>query len=49
MADLPDNSQDFTGMSMKETAAVLGLSERTAHRHWRFTKAWLESRLGEPE
>jgi RNA polymerase sigma factor (TIGR02999 family) len=38
----------FTGMSMKETAAVLGLSERTAHRHWRFIKAWLKSRLGEP-
>src|SRR5262249_8677591 len=39
----------FTGMSMKDTAAVLGLSERTAHRHWRFVKAWLKTRLGEPE
>jgi RNA polymerase sigma factor (TIGR02999 family) len=39
----------FTGMSMKETASVLGLSERTAYRHWRFIKAWLKSRLGEPE
>ena len=39
----------FTGMSMQETAAVLGLSERTAHRHWRFAKAWLKSRLGEME
>jgi RNA polymerase sigma factor (TIGR02999 family) len=38
----------FTGMSMKETAAVLGLSERTAHRHWQFVKAWLKTRLGEP-
>jgi RNA polymerase sigma factor (TIGR02999 family) len=35
----------FAGMSMKETADVLGLSERTAHRHWRFIKAWLKSRL----
>jgi hypothetical protein len=26
----------------------LGLSERTAHRHWRFVKAWLKTRLGEP-
>ena len=43
------NLRYFTGMSMQETAAVLGLSERTAHRHWRFTKAWLKSRLGEPE
>jgi len=38
----------FAGMSMKEAAKVLGLSERTLHRHWRFTKAWLKSRLGEP-
>ena len=38
----------FTGMSMKETADVLGLSERTLARHWRFTRAWLKSRLGEP-
>jgi RNA polymerase sigma factor (TIGR02999 family) len=43
------NLRYFTGMSMRETAAVLGLSERTAHRHWRFIKAWLKSRLGEPE
>ena len=39
----------FTGMSMKETANALGLSERTLARHWRFTKAWLKSRLGEPD
>jgi RNA polymerase sigma factor (TIGR02999 family) len=38
----------FAGMSMKEAAKVLGLSERTLHRHWRFIKAWLKSRLGEP-
>jgi RNA polymerase sigma factor (TIGR02999 family) len=43
------NLRYFTGMTMKETAAVLGLSERTAYRHWRFIKAWLKSRLGEPE
>jgi RNA polymerase sigma factor (TIGR02999 family) len=43
------NLRYFTGMNLQETAAVLGLSERTAHRHWRFTKAWLRSRLGEPE
>jgi RNA polymerase sigma factor (TIGR02999 family) len=39
----------YVGMSVKETAEVLGLSERTAHRHWRFIKAWLTSRLGKPE
>jgi RNA polymerase sigma factor (TIGR02999 family) len=38
----------FTGMSTKETAGVLGLSERTVARHWRFTRAWLKTRLGEP-
>jgi RNA polymerase sigma factor (TIGR02999 family) len=43
------NLSYFMGMSMKVTAAVLGLSERAAHRHWRFIKAWLKSRLGEPE
>jgi RNA polymerase sigma factor (TIGR02999 family) len=37
----------FTGMTMEETARVLGMSERTLHRHWRFIKAWLRSRLGE--
>jgi RNA polymerase sigma factor (TIGR02999 family) len=35
----------FTGMSMNEVADVLGMSERTVHRHWRFIKAWLKSRL----
>jgi RNA polymerase sigma factor (sigma-70 family) len=35
----------FSGMSMAEAAHVLGVSERTLHRHWRFVKAWLQSRL----
>jgi RNA polymerase sigma factor (TIGR02999 family) len=35
----------FAGMTVEETARVLGLSERTLHRHWRFLKAWLRSRL----
>jgi RNA polymerase sigma factor (TIGR02999 family) len=35
----------FTGMTMEETAQVLGLSERTAKRQWRFIKAWLKSKL----
>jgi RNA polymerase sigma factor (TIGR02999 family) len=38
----------FSGMSMGEAAQVLGISERTLHRHWRFTKAWLKSRIGDP-
>jgi RNA polymerase sigma factor (TIGR02999 family) len=36
----------FAGMNMGEVAEVLGMSERTLHRHWRFIKAWLKSRLG---
>jgi RNA polymerase sigma factor (TIGR02999 family) len=38
----------FAGMSLEETGRVLGLSERTLHRHWRFIKAWLRSRLDAP-
>jgi RNA polymerase sigma factor (TIGR02999 family) len=38
----------FSGMSMGEAAQVLGVSERTLHRHWTFVKAWLKSRLGPP-
>ena len=39
------NLRYFTGMTIPETADVLGLSERTLHRHWRFIKAWLKGRL----
>lgn len=39
------NLRYFAGMTAAEVAAVLGLSERTLHRHWRFTKALLRSRL----
>jgi RNA polymerase sigma factor (TIGR02999 family) len=43
------NLRYFTGMSVRETAQVLGLSERTLHRHWRFIKAWLKGRLRGPD
>ncbi len=33
------------GMTIDEAAAVLGESPRTLHRHWRFTRAWLQVRL----
>jgi RNA polymerase sigma factor (TIGR02999 family) len=39
----------FAGMTMKEAAEVLGISERTLHRQWRFIKAWLKKRLGEEQ
>ena len=31
----------FAGMTLPEAAAALGLSERTAHRHWSYARAWL--------
>jgi RNA polymerase sigma factor (TIGR02999 family) len=39
----------YAGMSMKEASEVLGLSERTLYRQWRFITAWLKLRLAEPE
>ncbi len=35
----------FTGLTMDETAAVLGLPERTLDRQWRYLRAWLMKRL----
>jgi RNA polymerase sigma factor (TIGR02999 family) len=35
----------FTGLTMNETAEVLGLAERTLDRHWRYIRAWLMKRL----
>jgi RNA polymerase sigma factor (TIGR02999 family) len=31
----------FAGLTLKEVAEALGLSERTAKRHWSYAKAWL--------
>jgi RNA polymerase sigma factor (TIGR02999 family) len=41
------NVRYFAGMTMEEAAQVLGTSVRSLHRHWRFVRAWLKSRLGE--
>jgi RNA polymerase sigma factor (TIGR02999 family) len=38
----------FAGRTIDQTAAELGISVRTANRHWAFAKAWLYRRLGEP-
>jgi RNA polymerase sigma factor (TIGR02999 family) len=35
----------FAGMNSAETAQVLGISERSLYRHWRFIKSWLKTRL----
>jgi RNA polymerase sigma factor (TIGR02999 family) len=35
----------FTGLTLDETAEVLGLPQRTLDRHWRYIRAWLMKRL----
>jgi RNA polymerase sigma factor (TIGR02999 family) len=35
----------FGGLSVEETAEVLGVSQITIKRHWRMAKAWLYGRL----
>lgn len=42
------NLRYFAGMTMAEVSKVTGVPERTLHRQWRFIKAWLKSRVGEP-
>jgi RNA polymerase sigma factor (TIGR02999 family) len=31
----------FAGLTLQEAGAVMGISERTAKRHWAYAKAWL--------
>jgi RNA polymerase sigma factor (TIGR02999 family) len=35
----------FGGLSVEETAHVLGISEQSVHRDWRLARAWLEREL----
>jgi RNA polymerase sigma factor (TIGR02999 family) len=35
----------FTGLTMEEAAAALGIAPRTAHRYWVFARAWLYDAL----
>jgi RNA polymerase sigma factor (TIGR02999 family) len=42
------NLRYFAGMTADEAAQVLGISESTLHRQWRFTSAWLKRRLSTP-
>jgi RNA polymerase sigma factor (TIGR02999 family) len=35
----------FTGLSNKEAAEVLGVSEPTVKRHWRYARAWLRREI----
>jgi len=36
----------YTGLSVEETASVVGVSARTLKRDWRYARAWLARRLG---
>ena len=38
----------FGGLSIEETAAVLGVSTATVKREWRVARAWLRRELGAP-
>jgi RNA polymerase sigma factor (TIGR02999 family) len=35
----------FAGLTIEEAAAALGISVRTANRHWAYAKAWLYQEL----
>jgi RNA polymerase sigma factor (TIGR02999 family) len=35
----------FAGLTLPEAAKCLDLSQRTAHRHWAFARAWLRRQL----
>jgi RNA polymerase sigma-70 factor (ECF subfamily) len=35
----------FVGLSVEETAKLVGLSPKTVNRDWEFARVWLESRL----
>jgi RNA polymerase sigma factor (sigma-70 family) len=37
----------FAGLTIEQTAAALGISVRTANRHWAYAKAWLYRQLNE--
>jgi RNA polymerase sigma factor (TIGR02999 family) len=36
----------FMGLTIEQAADVLGISVRTANRHWSFARAWLYQQLG---
>ena len=37
----------FAGLSLDEAGAILGISERTAKRHWAYARAWLYAAVGD--
>ena len=41
------NLRFFAGLTIEETAAVLGVSHETVKREWRYIKTWLYSQLAD--
>lgn len=39
----------FVGMTIEQSAEVLGISEATAKRHWAYARAWLFDELQNPK
>jgi RNA polymerase sigma factor (TIGR02999 family) len=39
----------FAGLTLREAAAVLGISLATAERHWAYARSWLYCALGDAE
>jgi len=39
----------FTGLTVEEAALALGVTDRTAHRYWRYARMWLHNELGDPD
>lgn len=39
----------FSGLTVEETANVMGVAPRTVNREWRLAQAWLSRELGCPE
>lgn len=36
----------FGGLTMEDAARSMAISERTAHRYWKFSRAWLYEKIG---
>ena len=43
------NLRYFAGLTIEQTAGALGISVRTANRHWAYAKAWLYQQLTQPD
>lgn len=39
----------FVGLTLEQTAEILGISRRTAHRYWDYARAWLHQEITKGE